>query len=374
MMTGKKMQDRKLEELSQEELQKKIEEDKKKVKSSLVLAFSAVIAIIALCIAWFVANNLVNGKSSTLAADSDVPFVLASTGVRQETEEKHFWEDMFENKKLNNGTEQTYDSYYDLSSSDAKVPVEKKQVYYTGTSDLAWHLKGQESFRPGASGKIEFYIIPKRDGLHSVTVNLDMEAYNNTGRVSSSASTEDAETGTGKEKAIQINDKDLKNLLSGHILFFQKLNDVNGYSEWINPENASFQVVAPGESFTKNVPYKITVYWVWPKYLRNYVYNSRSINGDLFSDITDANPDYVAIRRMINVLDTNGAGRVNRMYYNNDSSGAAFTTLPGSTEENKIIDKDMRDSVLNTWSSYYDQADEYIGSNVKYVYVKASVQ
>lgn len=369
------MNDRKWEEMSQEELQKKIEEDKKKAKSSIVLAFSAVIAIIALCIAWFVANNRVNMKSSTLTADREVPFMLASVGERQSAEVNHFWEDLFENKKLHEGKEKQYDCYYEVDDKNEEKKVEKKQEYYIGTSNLVWHLKGQESFQPGASGKVEFYIIPQRDELQSVTVKLDIEAYNDTGRVSSSTSTENEETGNENKqsKAIQINNNDLKNLVSGHILFFQKLDDVNGYSKWINPQNALFQVTAPKGSFTKNVPYKITIYWVWPKYLRNYVYNSRSINGDLFSDTTDKNTDYMAVQKMINALDE-GLGRVNRMYYNSSEQNNKFTTLPDSTADNKIINKNMSDENLNIWSAYYDEADEYIGSNVKYVYIKASVQ
>lgn len=368
-MAGRKMQDRKLEELSQEELQKKIEEDKKKVKSSLVLAFSAVIAIIALCIAWFVANNLVNGKSSTLAADSEVPFVLASTGERLYAEETYFLNENNQ-KQLTNGDSytpenQTYYTYdYDSAGKRVwtKATADAKTTYYTGISNLAWRFSNsQESFGPGASGKLEFYIIPKNNMIKSCKVSLEMQAYS---------------TSENTNRAIKCDDTNLQNLLSGHILLFQKLDDTNGYSGWLNPEdNTSFTVTAPEGGFQKGVPYKVTIYWVWAKYLRNYVYGARSTNGDLFTNITDANEDYTNVQFMVNARGKTGTNKINRMYASKDAEdNYSFANLPGDTDDEKLINKNMSDSVLDTWSTYYDDADEYIGTKANYVYINATVE
>ena len=68
--------------------QQKIKTYKKKVARSFILAFTTLIAIIAICIAWFVANNRVSGTNSSVSAQSSIPFELASMGVRQEAEEK----------------------------------------------------------------------------------------------------------------------------------------------------------------------------------------------------------------------------------------------------------------------------------------------
>ena len=46
-----------IEELSLEELGKKIKKDKKKVMQNTVLIIAAAFVLIALCIAWFVSNN-----------------------------------------------------------------------------------------------------------------------------------------------------------------------------------------------------------------------------------------------------------------------------------------------------------------------------
>ena len=47
--------------------------------------------------------------------------------------------------------------------------MQKEQTYHVGTGSLAWYLDSQESILPGANGKLEFYIIPKKDNVKSVT-------------------------------------------------------------------------------------------------------------------------------------------------------------------------------------------------------------
>lgn len=148
----------------------------------------------------------------------------------------------------------------------------------------------------------EFYIIPQVDGLKSVDVTFQFDAYKKT---------------AGSNKAVRSDDKLLQSLIDGHILLFRKLDDQKGYSEWLKPQEVSseagsvmtdikgslFSVKSSEvglESFEKGVPYKVTVYWVWPKYFRNYVYGLRGMYNDLFVDRTDNNPDNIAINKFIN--------------------------------------------------------------------------
>ena len=57
-----------LEQLSPEELEEEIKRNKKKAARSLVFMAAAAIAIIALCIAWFVSNTRVSGTIGTISA------------------------------------------------------------------------------------------------------------------------------------------------------------------------------------------------------------------------------------------------------------------------------------------------------------------
>ena len=83
------------------------------------------------------------------------------------------------------------------------------------------------------------------------------------------------------KRAVKSEDTTLQNLIQGHILFFQQLDDVSGYQKWLKADE-SFVIEAPKDgSFQKDVPYKVTIYWIWPQYFRNYVYTQKSTQGDL---------------------------------------------------------------------------------------------
>lgn len=218
--------------------QQKIKTYKKKVARSFILAFTTLIAIIAICIAWFVANNRVSGTNSSVSAQSSIPFELASMGVRQEAEEKAL------SGSLSAGTSEQYEKYIDAETG-TEVPL--TAMFYIGTNSLAWHLNGQETLAPGASGDLVFYLIPKVDGLKTADVILDLAGYAKT---------------DGSSNAEQIKDTQLQSFIKGHILIFKNLDDEKGYSNWIGKYNKSeytfsnsFTVKAPEKSgFQKGVP------------------------------------------------------------------------------------------------------------------------
>lgn len=350
-----------IENKSLEELHKQIEKGKRKISRSFVFAIAALVAIVAIGIAWFVSNTKVSAIGARISADNPISFELGSTGQRQKTETSYFIENG--NTILNPGTSEDFAQYVDISTGT----VTSDHINLnTGTSNLAWYLNGQENFWPGASGKLEFYIIPRQDNLQSVTITWDMEAYRKTSNTEPTA----VKISNGTQDT-------LNSLLSGHILLFDSLTDAKGYSGWRSPENKSVTINAPGNSqnekttdtqsdatdtqsnttataaFTKNVPYKVTLYWVWPKYFRNYIYNSRNIYGDLFTDISSKNADHTSLLNFVK---------------NTDNKDKLFVGY-GNDESNEEISDSMTDSILDKWSGYYDLADEYIGNNVDYVYV-----
>lgn len=360
------------EKMSSDELRQEIEKDKKKAIRSLIMAVTALVAIIAICIAWFVANNVVNSGTAAISADANTGFILASVGDRQETELNHYWNTSVKDKILREGTTETYNTYYDI---DLKKEVAKSQTYYTGISALAWRDDEQTTLEPGANGTFEFYVIPKTDGLSSVTINLDMEAY-------VKKTDDDGHMGENA-KAVKSSDSKLQNLVNGHILLFRNLDSNAGYSGWIPVTGAdtgeltestihSFTISAAeagaGDRFVVNTPYKVTIYWVWPKYFRNYIYGQRALNNDLFIDRTDNNEDNQKLITFVNACADAGLGEKDMLFYETDS-GKAVSTQAGST-----INKNMSDEILNRYTSYYNQADEYIGTSVNFVYVNATVE
>ncbi len=363
-----------LDEMSSEELRQEIQQDKKKATRSLVLAVTALIAIIAICIAWFVANNVIKGGTGDVSAGTDSRFELASTGERQIPEEKYYLKDNSNSTKLSAGQSEEFDEYYDIETQSW---VRKSKSYYLGLSGIAWYQNGQTVVEPGANGTLEFYVIPRKSGLKSMTITLKAEAY----RILGDGIGDSDETTV---RARRSEDEVLQNMIDGHILMFRNLDDDNGYSGWIPPVKAAgedsedagtygnvFTITAndaglsDGE-FEENKLYKITVYWVWPKYFRNFIYNSTSLNGDLFSDISSENADYTALLSFVNAQKEMGISGGSKLFYSNDKSVQKVT--------DKEIDSDMSDEVLKTCDKYYNQADEYIGTQAGYVFISAAVE
>ena len=162
------------------------------------------------------------------------------------------------------------------------------------------------------------------------------------------------------KRVVKSEDTTLQNLIQGHILFFQQLDDVYGYQKWLKADE-SFVIEAPkNSSFKKDVPYKVTIYWIWPQYFRNYVYTQKSTQGDLFTNAANqtSDSDYARINTFINSQRTIETSQ-NKLFY--DESGKVQVGSP--------INKDMAQDTLDQCSKYYNKADEYIGTNAKYIYV-----
>lgn len=361
-----------MESLSKEELHEKIIEDKKRANRSLILAFSALVAVVVVCLAWFVANNIINGGTNDIDAEADVAYELASVGERQLAETDHYLKDDSDEPRLAAGSEVEYDQYYDVENG--KLVNSTGVIYHLGTSDIAWYQDGQTLMEPGARGKLEFYVIPKKSGLRAMTITLKAEAY------SEPISEDD---GIQKRRAKRVNNTILQNIIDGHILMFRHLDTETGYSEWIPPVRTDgqdsdetgingnvFTITAQGVGitdgvFTANRVYKIVVYWIWPKYFRNYIYDSRSLNGDLFSDISMENQDYQDLLKFVNEQKIMGKEGGSKLFFNDETTEKKVTDA--------VINSDMTEDVLDICDKYYNLADEYIGKNAGYLYISATV-
>ena len=341
-MRNQRKQDNSIKEKTSDELLEEIAVNKRKLKRSFVFAFVALIALIALGIAWFMSNSKVTSTGTSVSAQDDRLFELASVGKRQ-TAEEDYLKDESKKSILSAGTEKTYASYIENGTE-----VQKEQTYHVGTGSLAWYLDSQESILPGANGKLEFYIIPKKDDVKSVTVSFDITAYVY------------KDEGNVDKRAVKSEDTTLQNLIQGHILFFQQLDDVYGYQKWLEADKP-FVIKAPENgSFKQNVPYKVTIYWIWPQYFRNYVYTQKSTQGDLFTDAANqtSDSDYARINTFINSQRTVKTSQ-NKLFYDESRE----------VQVESDINKNMAQNTLDQCSKYYNKADEYIGTNAKYIYV-----
>ena len=304
-----------------------------------ILAVLGVIAFLAL--AWFVSNTSVTSLSGSISARNDMPYRLASVGERLEMEKKHLLSSTdngtWGETELSSGNQQSYNSYIDNASGKT---VETKQVYYMQEGEFAWRFQESIHFYPGARGKFEFYLIPQVSGLTTVQLQLEVLPYKNEDR-------------GGKLGAVPITDETLVNLLKGHLLLFTALDDNTGYSGWIGVEH-TITVGKEGTYLTKDMPYKVTVYWIWPKQYRNLIYDKYTTRGDLFGS-TENNTDYN------NLIDYINANK-NNFFYPKDSCNDLTTS-------NQMTQAEFDRGVIA-----YNAADEYIGTRVDYLYLSVNTE
>lgn len=352
------------ENLSVEELHVRIAEDKKKAVRSLFMALSALVVMVGFCIAWFVSNHRVNATGMNIEAANAQDFQLASKGKRQEAEQKYLKNEDSQNI-LNNGT-----AY--LKNSDGKMitasdDTNNTEIYYAGFTNLAWRLDDDVTLMPGASGSMTFYIIPRKENLTSVNLAFTLKAYE-----------DDTKTGV----VAVSKDNQLQNLVMGHILFFRNRDADGSYAGWIAPdENGSYLMANSEYSFTvtpenkttfeKDKPYPVTLYWVWPNYIRNYIYTNQ--NGSLFTNPDSS--DYQDLLKFLNkenFQNNEAEQKYSKIFYVKPDSGAASAKDSTSGNGNQI-NSNITDAVLNECNEAYNNADQYIGKNARYLYVDVTV-
>ena len=352
------------EKLSVEELHVRIAEDRKKAVRSLFMAFSALVVMVGFCIAWFVSNHRVNATGMNIEAANAQDFQLASKGKRQEAEQKYLKNEDGQNI-LNNGTAYLINS--DGKMIDASDGTDNTETYYAGFTNLAWRLDDDVTLMPGASGSMTFYIIPRKENLTSANLAFTLKAYE-----------DDTKTGV----VAVSKDNQLQNLVMGHILFFRNRDADGSYAGWIAPdENGSYLMANSEYSFTvtpenkttfeKDKPYPVTLYWVWPNYIRNYIYTNQ--NGSLFTNPDSS--DYQDLLKFLNkenFQNNEAEQKYSKIFYVKPDSGAASAKDSTSGNGNQI-NSNITDAVLNECNEAYNNADQYIGKNARYLYVDVTV-
>lgn len=221
------------------ETTEKITRYKKQAARSFVLALTTLIAIIAVCIAWFVSNTKVSMTGVSISANDNAMFELASVGNAG----------VFDNE---------IPEIYKIEGSKWSITengAEKKGTSTETKTEILWNLNEssnignnntQSGIRPGKQGELQFYVIPKVDNLrikcHLNICPLDID-----------------ENGNNEDN----NFKTLKKLLSGHLMFFIEDNNSSTFN-WVDCDTGDFNL-----SFKNKTPVLITLKWTWPNLWEN---------------------------------------------------------------------------------------------------------
>ena len=334
MTDRKEKRQKEIEQLSPEALEQEIENDKRKVARSMIFLAAAAVAFIAICIAWFVSNNRVNGTTGTISTkDSGIEIGSeGKAGVHDDLLQKVNqvgsinWM-LNENSNMNN---------YKDGESLEDTGAEHRKEY---------------AMEPGTKGKLDFFIKTHEAGDLSLNFSLDISPFS---------------IGTDDPVTVE-NDTVEAGLLSGHILYFlgEKQSDETIKYTWIKDGKFKIEI----KNAEKDNKYNYSIYWVWPLNLSTILLN----NGDEFlngSNVEFDDKDSTgALRNQIVTDMTENPGK----YFFSSLTG---NPLNPEYEEVKAIKEIHTNSGSNSTydkqlfvdlSSYYNQADMKIGGNISFI-------
>ena len=255
-----------------------------------LFVLAAIVAIFA-CLAWFAANNRVSATGSTIGAKADRYIITTGAGAK---------------------------GVYDASTGATFNIADSMDV--TDSSNFNNNSAGY--LAPGASGSITFYVQWLDDSPEDLDVDITRSIIATTASPNVSA-------------------EDLKNLLTGHILFFKSKDGDGYYSNWVG---STYTVTAGEFNDASDKKVTCTLFWVWPEQFRSYVVPGYlNYTRGLFR--TSESVDYVSLRDDIN------ANKSRYFKYKTDDSA------PG-------VSQDMSAADLQTCSLAYNEADEYLGNSV----------
>ena len=350
MTDKRKDRQKELEELSLEELKNKIKKDKKKVAQNIVFIMAAVVALIALCIAWFVSNNRVNGILGKISAKK-AGIEIGSEGsqgvhddILKEVKRGLTYHLADEESNTSQGGSINW-----LLNENSNMKNYSGGKSFKEITDTEAKLRKDYAMEPGTKGKLDFFIKSYEKGNLSLEFSLDIVPYV-----------------MNQEGKPQVVDKTsiASQLLSGHIVYFlgETQNDTVTYT-WI--KDGRFQIAIPNAE--QNKEYNYSIYWVWPLNLSTILLNK----GDEFlngSDVEFDDKDSTVRNQIITDMT-----KYPEKYFFSSLTG---TPLDTNYEEVKAIEGIHKNSGANSTydkqlfvdlSSYYNQADMKIGENISFI-------
>lgn len=254
-----------------------------------LFVLAAIVAIFA-CLAWFAANNRVSATGSTIGAKADRYIITTDTTGKSGVYDE--------------GTGKTFNIADSMDVS--------------GTSNFNNETAGY--LAPGASGSITFYV----QWLDGSPEDLDVDITRSI-----------IATTTSPDTSVE----ELKNLLTGHILFFKNKDGDGYYSNWVG---STYTVKADEFNAAQDKKVTCTLFWVWPEQFRSYVV-----------------PGYLNYTR--GLFKTSKVADYENLLSDINAHKARYFKSDGSTPD---VSLGMSAADLQTCSLAYNEGDEYLGNSV----------
>lgn len=280
-------------------------EARRQIVRSTFLALAALIVIVVACYAWFANNKTVSANLGQVSVNADC-FELASEGMAGGDNTLSIVPTEYRNEGEDWGTDR-----------GTQTGNEKQSILWrmNNNSHIGNLAKSGSGIRPGAKGKLEFYVIPKRSSAMTIHAYLDVIPYKET-------------KGTPKVLT-EVSNETIQLLLRGHLLFSYKVGDKAQY-HLVQLSDGGFSIDIPEGS----QEVKVTIEWYWP-YLLSHAEKYDSTIAGLIVGSLNGDPQY--------------------FLYDEDGTLSEYA---GKVTSNNL------GSYLKRLGAYYNNADQQIGDNV----------
>ena len=327
-----------MEQLPPEELAKEIEKNKRKVARNIVFIMAAIVAFIAICIAWFVSNNRVNGILGGISAKKS-GIEIGSKG------RGGVHDDLLQ--KIEHDTSQGGSINWLLDENSNMKNYDSGKAF----NEIEGKFRKDYAMEPGTKGKLDFFIKSYEGGNLSLDFTLDIAPY----------------TMNGETAQVVRKDSTAAQLLSGHILYFlgEKQPDEKITYTWI--KDGTFKIEIKGAK--TDTEYDYSIYWVWPLNLSTILLNENDefLNGNTV-EFDDKDP---ALRKDIIADMQTNPGK----YFFSSLTGGLLDITYAEVEEISKIHSTSGQNAADSYnkqlfvdlSSYYNQADMKIGSEISFI-------
>ena len=297
----------------------------------------AAIVIIFACLAWFAANNRVGATGSSISAQG-ATFTVTAEGE---------------------GETGAHVGYYEREerTDDEKREIDGLSTEHSMVVTLSSNLNNNDAggIYPGARGVITFTVTPVSKSLPGVTIDISRILKTGTGDVT-------------KDEASR-----LLQLMRGHLLFFRDMDSNGYYSKRIADskivlDKENFQAKNDkGESQGTTEPVTVHLYWVWPEYIQNFVLvKDANYYKNLFA-AQNENDDYNALQAYVNGAGDSHENNHWNEFYATNAQGDVATNAPN-------LAADMSSADIAACASLYNNADEYLGTNVTYLQLELNAR
>lgn len=234
---------------------------------------------------------------------------------------------------------------------------------YNDTSDPDFKVEDDIGIRPGDSGVLRFWIVPKGQRTMSFKFHIDITPYKKQYPI-------DATTGKPNYDAnptavvLTASDTELSNFIDCHVLFFRGYNSTTKkYSNLIDDEVTETITFTDENKDGILDDYPIDIYWVWPETLGEAVLtDSASRTAICQTTSTTSGEGESAVTTYSNELLTKFNG--------NPGGFLKGYSFPSGTTA--LTQADIESS-YGPLSIRYNNADQEIGDNIMYLITEMTV-